>query len=767
MTRQQSVGPDRSALISSSRAVPSQVEVVCAVVIVRPPKSSNVLNSRILSLTALEKPPRIQSLFSHICTLNQDSLLTTNMRPWPRNTNGDGGSRRGWRQGGHGNHREAKKPCVFFQRANNCKYGSACRFSHDVLVTSSAKSASKSRKSIAVETPEQLQARSDYNSWRRIIRSSPVRNDVQTAERLWRGAFEILNGNEREWKHSLARDLDDDAFHGRRHIQETIASATKSAHYTTCYHAMSWFLQTMTHVSILDCLSIDTCVGGLYNFFSGTNGNRAIPSLQRFCDGIVQRLSDACNEDNADVEAAAIALSTALRELLKREQRVRLHDDLPLLIDSIEDLSRSLTQASVFNASAQLTHHVSEIRAVVDRARGLLSADDVDAIDFADTPTPAYPRGLHMPNGRHDNDKTDITAIKVFPTRAEILTEAADFLPSTDPDQPHFLTDKAQRHVDTLFRLLRQDTFGELKDVLASALRFSEIDRSYLDSPKLSFGNLRANRYPKAVISYISFSGRRGLEVDISFFQPRALRNKSASERRRWWEDSRRLAEGVLVSFIALHQSSAQHLFLIISNRKIDDGQDKSLTKDAHRATVISRLTSHDQANIETLVGLSSSKAPGVLVEFPGVIPATFVPILENLQSMQRLGSLPFQSWILPEKIEPGHGAAIADIPPPRYARKPGFAFSLKPILKSGGLAEANISVKPESTKDIEDLISQVEGETDLDRGQCRALIAALSREFALIQGPPGTGKSYLGIKLMKILLNCQPKAALGPIVVV
>ena len=56
---------------------------------------------------------------------------------------------------------------------------------------------------------------------------------------------------------------------------------------------------------------------------------------------------------------------------------------------------------------------------------------------------------------------------------------------------------------------------------------------------------------------------------------------------------------------------------------------------------------------------------------------------------------------------------------------------------------------------------------TSLDRGQCVALMAALNREFAFIQGPPGTGKSYLGVKLMRVLLACKEKANLGPVVVV
>lgn len=60
-----------------------------------------------------------------------------------------------------------------------------------------------------------------------------------------------------------------------------------------------------------------------------------------------------------------------------------------------------------------------------------------------------------------------------------------------------------------------------------------------------------------------------------------------------------------------------------------------------------------------------------------------------------------------------------------------------------------------------------MESQTTLDRGQCLALVAALTREFAFIQGPPGTGKSYVGVQLVKVLLGSKEKAKLGPIVVV
>ena len=686
------------------------------------------------------------------------------MRYWTRNAHGNVQERRGWQRGREVDRSKAKKPCIYFHRGQGCKYGSSCRFSHDLLSTDSNKHLNRVHQNTTEETAEQLQAKTEYNSWRRIVKSCPRPNDICTAERLWHGALEILNGKERDWKHCIPKDLDDEEFYGRAHIKATISCAMEMRN-TACFNATNYFLQTMTHVSILDCLSVDTFVGTLYNFFSGVNGCRAIALLQKFCDRTVEPF-ERPGEPDAEVEAAAIALSTALRELLKREPRARLNGDLPALVDSVENLSKYLADDNLRKASALLVHQVGEVRAIVDRARGLIDQDLLTTMFSQTKSASVYPHGLQVPGDNHDNDKIDITAVKIFPTRGEILSEAADFLPSTDLERPHFLANKCERHIDTQFRLLRHDTFGELKDVIAGLLRASEADRGYL-GPRVNLGNVRANRYSHAMFSYVSFGSRSGLEANMSFSLPPNVREKSASERSRWWEDSRRLSEGVLASFIATHEEQVQHVFLIVSNRKAADGKDESSEKDTRRATITVRLASHHQVDIETLLSLSSSKVRGLLVEFPGVLPATFVPILENLQGLQRLGSLPFQNWILPDKVEHMQDTLMVDIPPPRYARSPGFAFSLEPIRTKVDVDESDLLIDPNLISDGEYLVNKVEAQTDLARGQCRALIAALSREFVLIQGPPGTGKSYLGVKLMKILLHCQKTADLGPIIVV
>lgn len=44
--------------------------------------------------------------------------------------------------------------------------------------------------------------------------------------------------------------------------------------------------------------------------------------------------------------------------------------------------------------------------------------------------------------------------------------------------------------------------------------------------------------------------------------------------------------------------------------------------------------------------------------------------------------------------------------------------------------------------------------ETSMDNSQLSAFKQALTKEFAIIQGPPGTGKTFVGLKVMRALLD-------------
>lgn len=680
-------------------------------------------------------------------------------RPGPRG----GRAGRGTRESRLG---RGGQPCRDFQRGQ-CKYGDRCHYSHDTPLGLNSGSLSAQPRERLEETPELQRIKSDYHAWKRLIKKQPTANDTDTIELLWNGALKILNGDDRESKYMLPRDLDDGENYGRHHIQTLLSMVPHAQGDSKFIQLVHPFLLVITHPGLLGCLSVDTFVGGLYNYISGSNGSRAIPFFQRVCTSLLKlHLEVTTRTSTEEQEATLVAISTALRELLKREQRATFHENLPLLLDLMEKVIQAIDIDSKSRASQLLRNGIGELRGMIARANGLLQQEAEPQGGGVSTAvaTSTYPRDLILPRDRHDNDKMDITKIKILPTEDEIRSNHVEFLPSTDPDQPHFLTDRVERHLDTFFRLLRHDVFGELNEALSRALITISNNPTVLEDPKFHFDNIRAYSYTKAHIKCMSFDLRRGLEIQISFPQPFPVQKKPASERRTWWEESKRLQEGILLCFLSVEDTRSSLLFFTVSEKCTDPTKDFGLSHDKHQAIIKARLATRSQNDLESMTRLSCKKTCGLLVEFPDVLLATFVPILENLQNMQRLSRLPFHQWILPDSLTPQGALSNAlNVPPPLYARAPGFTFSLIPILKD---ASGDMSISAAMTVGMSAATEKLEAQTALDRGQCQALVAALMHEFVLIQGPPGTGKSYLGVQLLRVLLACQEKAKLGPVVI-
>ena len=566
----------------------------------------------------------------------------------------------------------------------------------------------------------------------------------------------------------LPRDLEDDANFGRQHIQ-TLLSMVMHAHgHDTFVRLARPFLLVITHSALLDCLSVDTAVGGLYNFISGSNGSRAVTFFQRLNTSLLQDYLETTTSSSATIlETTLLAMLTALYEIFKRERRATFNDGLSDLFSSIENIIEVSGEEKHSATIHVVQNRLREFRGIVSRARGLLRHEEEPDLDGVSTAvvTSAYPRDIVLPQDRHDNDKMDITKIKILPAEEEIRSNLPEFIPSTDPNQPHFLIDQVERHLDTHFRLLRHDVFGELSEALGGLMVALEDQPALIENPKLCLGNIRAYPTPKAHISYVSFDQRQGLEAQISFPHPYALRKKSQAEKPSWWEESKRLEEGTLLCFVSSDDTKSSLLFFTVSEKCTDVKKSYNLISDNHHATITAKLAGQSQSDMESMIHLSCQTTHGLLIEFPGVLLATFVPVLENIQDMQRLHRLPFRPWILPSHApSKGDASKQLEMPPPVYARHPCFFFPLNPILKDIG---DNLSISSKTSVDSSRIIDQLEARTLLDRGQCQALIAALTREYALIQGPPGTGKSFLGVQLMRVLLACKIKAELGPVVVV
>jgi hypothetical protein len=474
------------------------------------------------------------------------------------------------------------------------------------------------------------------------------------------------------------------------------------------------------------------------------------------------------SQDPKESSGLFALITLSLYELLRRERKCLLNDDLPELLDALQDKTAQFKEAASTSDLDTATIQLDMIRRMVDGARGRLAENAPDKASIAkpaNTIHSTFPLKVVIPGGKHDNDFADVTKIQIFPTFGEVTSELPEYLPVTDLTQPHFHADPVRRHLDSAFRLLRHDIFGPLKEAIASVLAQTDVSHAASSSRFIS-ANIRANCYSNATVQHVFVD--KDLEVILSFSQPPQLRKNSLDERRRWWDWSSRLEPGGLVCLVTPGKEEQSFLLFVVTKKNTGDVPEgkvaSTLVSQHHNPSVTLKVASENQQSLATLSRLFVEKREGLLLELPGLIPETFAPILENLQRMMRDGDLAFRRYILPttDSTDSNRGQAPMKVAPPAYARRPGFKFRLQSITREG---HANLDLDPANPAESVSL-EALEAATGLDRGQSESLIAALTREYALIQGPPGTGKSYVGVQLVRVLLDHKSEANLGPIVV-
>ncbi|RYP28181.1 hypothetical protein DL767_007329 [Monosporascus sp. MG133] len=96
-------------------------------------------------------------------------------------------------------------------------------------------------------------------------------------------------------------------------------------------------------------------------------------------------------------------------------------------------------------------------------------------------------------------------------------------------------------------------------------------------------------------------------------------------------------------------------------------------------------------------------------------------------------GRVTFQHWILPNERD--GGVTTTAMPPPKYARKPGFTFGLDSITSDG---HGGLTIGAIDTGTWAMQVQMPQDPMTLDHGQCQELLVALTREHNLIQGPTG-----------------------------
>ena len=512
------------------------------------------------------------------------------------------------------------------------------------------------------------------------------------------------------------------------------------------------FMQIVAHENVMSSAVVESRYATLLNYLFGIDGKRSVTIFSASIRALTYDENVSVN-----LEPCLIALSA----VLEVNGFAQVNDDLRAAAETMI----ALTNEREMSGNVLRYHKKMCLRLCLgDHIKTAANTKK----DAANRPKPKFDLFIDQPGelsehgARHDNDFEDIEKIQIMPTMEEILSDRAEYLPQTDPSTWHWTG--VAGLLDRQFRLLREDTVGQLRD--AAKVELARIQNPHDQHQPSKQSGARTYRYHDVRLVDAFFDDHKGLLCVLQSAQPPELNGKSAARRKEWWAESKRLGPDALIMLLGVDQVA---IFLTVANIRPPPGLEGGDVKDspeerfpragdAHFAQVVVQLVDRTEIDIETLLfkfGVNTGRLSFSLLEFPGVLLPAFQHTLVALQRMSESLDLPFAKLLAPDQ----DFQEDQEIEPPAYTKKPGFSYNLSSLSPTN----ANLALDLVAPIDASALSEQ----TTLDDAQAEALVSALSRSVALIQGPPGTGKSHTGTALMKVLLANKDAGQLGPILIV
>ncbi|XP_061109480.1 NFX1-type zinc finger-containing protein 1-like isoform X2 [Conger conger] len=329
--------------------------------------------------------------------------------------------------------------------------------------------------------------------------------------------------------------------------------------------------------------------------------------------------------------------------------------------------------------------------------------------------------------GRLEESVGDFRLMSVFPTYEDVHTTKLPFL------RPNIVEEKfkdGETYLDTHFRLLREDFIKPLRDGISQLLHFKgkDLRQGRFDDIRIYFNAqiITPVCTPKGILYMVKFD-KKNLKIVN-------------------WESSKRLLFGALV---CLSMDNFQTMiFATVANRDVKDLQ-KGIT--ALFFTEESRSKLADMSPNDVFL----------MVENMAFFEA-YRHVLEGLQEMS-IEDFPMQRYIV---------SCEKDISPPKYVLAHRHGYSLEALKNNNQLKTQSLHMKQRpffsamamdskhttrrhTVRDILNFSDWPSKEMlGLDESQMKAVRLALTKELAIIQGPPGTGKTFVGLKIVKALLD-------------
>ncbi|KAJ5910118.1 hypothetical protein N7504_004761 [Penicillium tannophilum] len=642
------------------------------------------------------------------------------------------------------------KICYAFAERGSCRFKN-CRFEH-VRQPCSQSPPNRARR----QDPRPDQA-GEFGSWKRQASGGYSNRPLGAQLGLFFKEARRLIEVDESTLQNVVRWLSNEG--GLRRIQELIqrdfSTLSKSMKSTTFHDEMLPFLELVTFPEVLSSLVLEQAVVTIYNCIFGPGGRRGEPFLGFLAEAVEMEIEKNTSTASGYLEVSLLVFS----RVVELNSTAFIQEPLKPIAQRFANILTTLHALDSACSVHQSYQYLERLQRRLDIGLSLPNLSGTLKKLVSTQRTAAFVTQRDPPGGRHDNDDADICNIKIMPTFDEISSSRSEYLPPKDPRQWHI--PGLAGLLDRNFRLLREDTIGQLRDVMHAELQ----PGNRQDGRR---NQTRTHVYKQVTVHSVAVHRHSGMQFLVGFSQPPNLRGMDSTKRKEWWKLSKRLQESALVCLL---DPRGFAIFCTVSTADRPNGRVKSdpndqklsgsLSESGNVASIVLELVEPTEDNWQYILDCQASRRSlsASLVEFPGILLPSFQPTLLALQKMQKVADVSMSEFLAPQDVN--SLSLLVDVPPPVYATTPGFSFDLKCLM------DDNTSLQVRHSQPVE--MERLKQHSTLDNAQAEALVSTLQRRIGLIQGPPGTGKSYTGVALIKVLLANKKKVTkgLGPIICV
>ncbi|KAK5988189.1 NFX1-type zinc finger-containing protein 1 [Cladobotryum mycophilum] len=318
----------------------------------------------------------------------------------------------------------------------------------------------------------------------------------------------------------------------------------------------------------------------------------------------------------------------------------------------------------------------------------------------------------YSPGGRHDNDFVDFREISIYPTTDEIVSSQQPFLQRLDDVFEVPSETRARNHLDWLFRLLREDMLGEMREDL-----------------QIAWGQKKAKRRPLSLSQLVLLKcdvghpkSTKPLTLWLRCYRGIAFpKSKTTPEsRKKYLEEYKSFVKHNSFGALCLGQT-------VVAFGTIIRDVDMLAAEPPAVGIQFTDMVGLRRAMVHLL---DQNKRPHL--EFFLVDTATFAyePILQRLKEITEV---PLDNELLSLQGQ------VSDYQAPIKIQ------NLLEILRDAVVDDMEVDLS---------LVVPMKTPIRVRGAQLQSLINGLESPLGQIQGPPGTGKSFIGALLVLIILR-------------